>query len=177
MRSHLCLIVSTSIPCPSVGPNATTSSFGWAERSSEMVLPHSERDSRCLPLSRRRSLCATPHQSRPPLTVPERQMGPGPKAWLLSPGSVPAQSAKGLNSLLPSPVTSHASVCISFCFYGVFWSNLNFQLFIFTKENKIAVARPFLSISVLLLSQVPIFIASPVLDFCRGLERRIQKHA
>ena len=32
-------------------------------------------------------------------------------------------------------------LCISFHFYGVFWSNLNSQLFIFTKENKIAVAR------------------------------------
>ena len=99
--------------------------------------------------------------------LPEWQTRPGPQAWLLSPGSVLAQSAKGRNSLLPPPITSHASsVCISFCFYGVFWSNLNFQLFIFTKENKIAVARPFLSILVLLLNQAPIFIPSPVLDFC-----------
>lgn len=78
----------------------------------------------------------------------------------------------------PPPITSHASsVCISFCFYGVFWSNLNFQLFIFTKENKIAVARPLLSVSVLLLNQAPIFIASPVVAFCRGLEGRLRKHA
>lgn len=44
--------VSTSVPFPSVGPNTTASSFWWANMSSEMVLPHVERDSRCLPLPR-----------------------------------------------------------------------------------------------------------------------------
>jgi hypothetical protein len=48
----------------------------------------------------------------------------------------------------------------------VFWSNLNSQLFIFTKENKIAVARPFLGVSlVLLMNQATSFLSSSVLDF------------
>lgn len=50
---------------------------------------------------------------------------------------------------------------------GGFGSNLNSQLFIFTKGNKIAVARPFLSVLVLLLNQAPCSIPSSVLDFCR----------
>lgn len=93
-------------------------------------------------------LRSTPHSSRV-------AAGPGPAVWRQPSGSMLAQSAKVPR---PSalPVTSHASsVCISFCFYG-FWSNFNSQLFIFTKENKIAVASPFLSIlvfSVLWLNQ------------------------
>lgn len=77
-----------------------------------------------------------------------------PQAHCLAPvtsdyASTICRSSKTLCS--PPTTTSQAfSVCISFCFYG-FWNNLNSQ-FIFTKENKITVARPFLGVSLDLLN-------------------------
>lgn len=96
-----------------------------------------------------------------------RPHGLAPVTWVRA--STICQSSR---DLVPFPITSHASsVCISFCFYG-FWSNLNSQLFIFTKENKIAVARPFLSVSlVLLLNQTTRFTPKPCVrlsHICKG---------
>lgn len=86
------------------------------------------------------------------LDVSEWQAGPRPTVWLLSPPTMLVQSAEVPRpSALPPTTTSQAfSVCISFCFYG-FWNILNSQ-FIFTKENKITVARPFLGVSLDLLT-------------------------
>lgn len=101
-------------PLSLVGPNATASGFGWAKRSSEMALPHSERDSRCLPLPRRRSLCATPSPVKTSPHSPRAADGTWPQGLAL----VPWVSASTIcqRSELPPPFPCHLT-----CFFCVYF--------------------------------------------------------
>lgn len=70
---------------------------------------HFLRDEVCVPPS---------YQSRSPLHSPrgaDRTCSKAPASWVSA--STVCQSSK---DPLPSPITSHASVCTSFCFYGFF---------------------------------------------------------